>query len=38
MDDRNKKLITEDQQIPKYESIKGHNSFRRKSNSLGMCY
>jgi len=36
MDDRTKKLITDDQPVTKYESIKGRNSFRRKSNSYGM--
>lgn len=36
MDDRTKKLITQDQPVTKYESIKGRNtSFRRKSNSFG---
>lgn len=32
MDDRTKKLIAEDQPVTKYESMKGRNSIRRKSN------
>lgn len=36
MDNKTKKLITEDQPTTKYESIKGgRNSFRQKSNSFG---